>query len=1847
MKKFWKIATPILASVLVVCIIITSVTLFSKKENVEAVPTPSFSRIPEIVQNNSKDHAFEMWELVPSKNPEDMAELAFMYDEKQIEPWEEKLKSKTADEREAYMKELQEKWLGLYNCPNETSRPSQALMWADAEEKSYDNDKIYEECYALKEGETEGAAESGWKPLELASATPEVLEVGATGYELKPVEIGQGDYRLDAKYEPAIKYVSSNTMEKYKQVVDYYVYSEKADQYYGVIFQKAELQEGNGSVSAYGKQLYLPSKSWYIHDENDYDAIKAAAPNAYIYCISKENIYGAYEFKDVISSESLTYDKIKEDKDHFYYSVVFSRVNEGAELSAGENYYEIMDDGVQFFVDKYGNGVGEYAANDGAQYIKAETEAEGHFVRTDAKCYNYVGAGNGTHCLVQKADGVIEEFPVHIGKIYYRGGFICNRLLEKEVFHVDGDTSMNFTVTTMNPKKLDDLVASDGVPDLLYISARSLVKEKADGFAEDKRETFSKDNDISWETARKILMLAKDPNVRLPIIVDRSIINTADVSKYGDAKAYTNLQRLVALLCSDQIFKTEKTLITQEVLEDTFGMKEFYNWRSGNYNYGTGAYGDHKKRLCMKTSKSTSAGRKYTAHISVSDPKVHILVRTMSGSGVMKKSYDLLDGGSFTVAQGEASLRIGLYVSGENEKTDLSYDTYKQWFKDGQTFYLTETLYEEHDVVPIDKTTDISAIDWKTLTYNNIYSPTYGSVNNNIYVYPGHDSSDSSNKSKTPFLYESFATGMIAQGMGDISNSETQKSFVQNAKTAGFGEIAEYIVNENLSREIENKNGTGTYKLFPLEITKAIAVEYIINFLDKEEKVWNDTFRILDIEPGRTSDNTPTIDGAVIQNVFKENGFVVDAVEVTYMTSAEFIGKIEDLSRYDMVYLGFDDSIYNEDTNTDTNNKTKKYFNVENGKIVYNDRSMDGLIYSNIGDITAFYSEGSGTLGYAGLLDSDYEWESVTDVSGNQITARKELHKATISGDDIQYYDPTMLPIRSVWKDDVEIENPYYTQADHTYRYSGNDITREKENDLKNYVEAGYPLLVHQDFYTVSGNNQKEQVNEDTIDNCSNIYDFLKDVKDKPNVMTYKAGKADTETIIKYASLGKAKIHIMDHPLADYNNGAGKTFFDVENDTITLDFKVTNQGAANTDAKFRMAFYLDINADGKFSETQEEVAALDMVVTKNGKVLKAQRDTDENGNIVWYYEIEPGTRNSYHISYELGSEVIGLIPWKLSVQQSDNKYRANSEQGYYYNKNLEQKPTLHILQINTVSGNSHENNFNMQALMEKGKQKEAEGALNEVPDFYTLTKDLEDFKLDIVTIPSDEYAKEYGKNKDNYFDTCVSGNAADMLVIGFGDMYKITNTNDCMYGILNFINSGKPVLFTHDTTSFYNDTVTKKGWGYDFNVMVRNIVGMDRYGVLVNEEIKKGLPIDKSTEEVAYNAAVAFAEQKETDLAYVPKSNRTKLAKQCQGFCYGALQHYVKNFGYDDGTVTKYWAYPKERMKSGNSYQYLTTMVEQVNQGQITTYPYAVDQSFSVAQTHYQYYQLDLNEDEDNDGKSDIVVWYTLAGKDVSVYNCSPKDVRNNYYIYTKGNVTYSGVGHSALAERPADQNELKLYINTLVAAYNAGKKAPTISIYDDASENANEIKVMYAGFDDTLTQDGAVTGNNAVSGNASIEAQLSAGQKSENVLYLTVRDKNFVRNLKSKVAELQFGIQISENEYDLLTLEEKANCQVYEEDETKVYLSLFEPTIRDLEGKEVSVEGIGETYEVEIPSSILGKRTYGTIYVRARTKITRKNIHYDEKGQIVESEKEIEPEYSPYSQVTFRLQRVGLMDLD
>ena len=102
-----------------------------------------------------------------------------------------------------------------------------------------------------------------------------------------------------------------------------------------------------------------------------------------------------------------------------------------------------------------------------------------------------------------------------------------------------------------------------------------------------------------------------------------------------------------------------------------------------------------------------------------------------------------------------------------------------------------------------------------------------------------------------------------------------------------------------------------------------------------------------------------------------------------------------------------------------------------------------------------------------------------------------------------------------------------------------------------------------------------------------------------------------------------------------------------------------------------------------------------------------------------------------------------------------------------------------------------------------------------------------------------------------------------------------------------------------------------------------------------------------------------------------------------------------------------------------------------------------------------------------------MTVWYCLADNGSSYgIGASPMDAVNNYYIYSKGNIFYSGVGHSSIN----GDEEVKLFVNTMIAAYRQDTSAPYAEVVNDDviqnDEHVYTLQVLRENNSDTLLED-------------------------------------------------------------------------------------------------------------------------------------------------------------------------------
>ncbi len=206
-----------------------------------------------------------------------------------------------------------------------------------------------------------------------------------------------------------------------------------------------------------------------------------------------------------------------------------------------------------------------------------------------------------------------------------------------------------------------------------------------------------------------------------------------------------------------------------------------------------------------------------------------------------------------------------------------------------------------------------------------------------------------------------------------------------------------------------------------------------------------------------------------------------------------------------------------------------------------------------------------------------------------------------------------------------------------------------------------------------------------------------------------------------------------------------------------------------------------------------------------------------------------------------------------------------------------------------------------------------------------------------------------------------------------------------------------------------------------------------------NESEYGSIIADNGLEKMGYNAPVGI-----TDLyaAYDASSRPTS------PFLYAmsSYEAYEQSGNADGG-----WSF---EAKHG------TRTAQRVNEGGVTMFPFSISDQLRIAPAHAQAFTLDLEDPS-------VSVWYTLGANykqlnvtdqnsrySSSFYTASPRDGLNNYFLYSKDTVFYTGAGHQLITGRNKDNNdERKLFINVLVNCVSKAKMGPSLKLYNKCTK--------------------------------------------------------------------------------------------------------------------------------------------------------------------------------------------------
>lgn len=312
--------------------------------------------------------------------------------------------------------------------------------------------------------------------------------------------------------------------------------------------------------------------------------------------------------------------------------------------------------------------------------------------------------------------------------------------------------------------------------------------------------------------------------------------------------------------------------------------------------------------------------------------------------------------------------------------------------------------------------------------------------------------------------------------------------------------------------------------------------------------------------------------------------------------------------------------------------------------------------------------------------------------------------------------------------------------------------------------------------------------------------------------------------------------------------------------------------------------------------------------------------------------------------------------------------------------------------------------------------------------YEAISKDIVDETAPIV-IAGDTYYK-FKSNGADYLSIRLEEDVTNFY--GYVWQKKVAGDSDnpveTKYTLNNVAGKGD-ALYPH-----------KNNWNYFFTQSLRYAVGMDRFAVTT--DIKPDDKRDKGS------------------------SRRWTKIEQLQGFTNGALLEYAfipkAGSSYEAlvNTTSPYNTQISQNLAIGVKPR--TQYIEPLNEGQIGLYPYKIENEVSeakigIAENHAPYYQLDLEREPGKGKVDDVTVWYTFAGSGIDdeskYFDTTVRDAGNNYYLYSKGKIYYTGFSlyddtdESGSDDELVPDMEMKLFINTVYAALNS--EAAETSFYD------------------------------------------------------------------------------------------------------------------------------------------------------------------------------------------------------
>jgi len=961
---------------------------------------------------------------------------------------------------------------------------------------------------------------------------------------------------------------------------------------------------------------------------------------------------------------------------------------------------------------------------------------------------------------------------------------------------------------------------------------------------------------------------------------------------------------------------------------------------------------------------------------------------------------------------------------------------------------------------------------------------------------------------KDALMYREFLAGNVYMFDSAAYAGAEYLDEVENADGL-YDEVLEEIKNENFI--ISNSDPAAT--LLKEEITRATITRYIMNWSRQRASV-KDVLNVLDLEPCYDFSGPDILTDSIIKSYMGMSDYS-GKINITQMASAEFIGKIEDLNdKYDLIYVGARTGAMNTDAggNTLYNDKSMTGLiythvgdsydykgekgNKDSKKKNYYDelRLKDDSLYGD----KASVGEGYTYRGPGNDMNStrEEEFEQFIEAGYPVIFSSKLIN---VSGDEASPNTTT-----------VDVNSYFYDLLEFALKKTDGEYDYWQKNVYTDDQLTGNDPQVPERQSTFCRYLNLSKLEIKWVDNLGETYMPVEYDEDRDSDERYLRPN-DGHYYLQYIfsleneSAASQVSTTYDCKLYVDNNSDGRF--------SGSDYSVNRNNDASEELK-GLSIYVR-NQDEWSEVSQVVVNDVARYELYTGQVYKVERQVpdDYQGMLPWklvfydnanilvrtaksgYTAVNRDTMASINVLQLMSDDVPG---------SSSKKKNWNLEKDDEVKELLDQVPGFDV-NINSVRVSSF---------------------ISKTMSSYNIDKssyndDSAVFYENIYNAVSAEL-KKYDMIIMGFGDNYKFGTTDKKVASGKADEYANMAAAEA---VRDYLEDGNSVLFTHDSSSYINtrdSNVINQSWywGYEFNKTLRAAVGLDRYGALreyyreqsedsdiperLRERYKAYYDVLNDTDKYQYDTLTKPGDEGEvltnkegltkyTVVRYMRKhllnliadaedkpGEKVKISGE-SSFYFPVKNELLASAVYKpaDTSVSSMagsaltGTYAKYGGSSDPGAKLVATMV---NEGQITNYPFKISddelRTLIVADTHYQWMQPNMEIDKDHDGKNDIVVWYCLSDLEPdakekkysddktydNIYNICPNDVVNNYYIYNMGNVTYSGAGHT----EPDGLAEKKLFVNTMVAAYSAGVKAPSVDFKDDSGNGIDSVFMMY-----------------------------------------------------------------------------------------------------------------------------------------------------------------------------------------